>query len=160
MNWDGVLSELYELIYTSMTPDPLTEKAVSELLTRARDRNEAHNITGLLYYDGQRFLQIIEGSKPDIETLYELIQNDDRHQDIELLHSHAINIRSFQNWSMAYESLPNAAGDAIEDRLELISFEVLAKRKPSATVSLGARLFDLFVKSERVVKGPHFQSNI
>jgi len=65
------LSELFELIYTSVTPARLNDDAVMDILAQARENNKAKNITGLLYYDGQRFLQIIEGSEDHIEMLYQ-----------------------------------------------------------------------------------------
>lgn len=146
---DGVLSELFELIYTSVTPTRLSDDAVTDILSQARENNKAQNITGLLYYNGQRFLQIIEGCESDIEALYDSITRDDRHQDVELLHKDHIEARSFENWNMAYEALPNEKGEDVEDSLSIISFERLLRRRPSARGSIGAELFDLFIKSEQ-----------
>ncbi len=150
IQWEvGVLSELFELIYTSITPARLSDDAVMDILTQARANNKAKNITGLLYYNGQRFLQIIEGSELDIEALFQSISRDDRHQDIEVLHKDYIETRSFENWHMAYEALPNDKGEDVEDSLSIVSFERLLRRKPSARGSIGAELFDLFIKSEQ-----------
>lgn len=155
----SVLSELFELIYTSVTPARLSDDAVMGILSQARENNQAKTITGLLYYDGQRFLQIIEGFETDIEALYQSISQEDRHKDVELLHKDSIEARSFENWNMAYEALPNDKGEDVEDPLAIISFQRLLRRRPAAHGSIGAKLFDLFIKSEQATANSRLKTN-
>lgn len=152
------MTELCELIYTSMTTETLSHEVVSDILSRSRDRNRAHNITGILYYDGQRFLQVIEGAENNIDDLYNLISHDDRHEDVELLHKGYIKSRAFESWDMAYEALEAASGETVDDRLNLLSFDNLVKSKPTPRPGIGAQLFELFIKSEQATANSRRQT--
>jgi hypothetical protein len=74
------------------------------LLTEARLRNQRLQITGhLLYFEG-RFTQCIEGPTASIDQLWQSLQRDDRHHDVQLLGRYAIEERRFPEWTMAFSS--------------------------------------------------------
>ncbi|WP_418153117.1 BLUF domain-containing protein [Litorimonas sp. RW-G-Af-16] len=85
-----------------MTPTPLSEDQVGDILTTSHRNNPAKEITGLLCYDGHRFLQILEGAEDNIHALYKTIHSDPRHTAIELLHEAGWQIAVFQigRWLM------------------------------------------------------------
>jgi len=93
---------LTRLVYVSRkTPDCKLEDVVS-ILDSSRRRNAAEQITGLLCFTNDYFLQCLEGSKRAVNTVYRRILNDPRHSDVLLLHYQEAAIRDFGDWSMGY----------------------------------------------------------
>lgn len=96
---------LYELLYTSFASRDMSEADLMELLETARRKNARLDITGMLLFDQQEFMQILEGSRSDVLALYEEIRNDDRHQSVCTVHEGPIAERAFDGWSMAFRLL-------------------------------------------------------
>ncbi len=96
---------LYELLYSSIATAALDEGGIEELLARARRRNAQSNITGVLFYNGRKFLQLLEGSKEDVDRLFAVIREDARHCQVTVFHSGEIAERAFSEWAMAYETV-------------------------------------------------------
>jgi len=92
----------HELIYTSCATHEMDETNLTELLQQSREKNIRLNITGLLVYGNREFIQLLEGHKTEIFSLYDTIVKDDRHQQVELLWDSEIENRSFMDWSMAF----------------------------------------------------------
>lgn len=101
---------LYYLIYCSIASELMTEEDLRVLLKQARARNRELVITGMLVYvEGKygmlrqgRFLQVLEGSRFLIESVFEKIRNDGRHHEIVVLKTEAINKRNFKTWEMGF----------------------------------------------------------
>jgi Sensors of blue-light using FAD len=92
---------MLELIYRSRLASDLNLPEVYAIMKEARQRNDAMSVTGVLLFNTQYFLQLIEGPKESIEALYPRIEKDRRHQNVECLVKRAITERSWANWSMA-----------------------------------------------------------
>ena len=101
---------LYELIYTSVATRPMDTAGLDELLDVARSRNETLNITGLLIYDEQGFMQLLEGEKADVDAVFASIKKDKRHYDIAVYHRGDIAERAFGDWSMAFRRIDPETG--------------------------------------------------
>ena len=73
----------------------------------ASSRNAAQGITGVLVtQQGQEvFLQVLEGSRTDVNSLYASIVRDRRHRDVTLLSYEDIEQRRFANWRMGMVDL-------------------------------------------------------
>lgn len=78
------------------------------LFDQAQRNNARDEVTGLLYTDGRRFLQVLEGPKVHVEDTFLRIIADPRHHALVLLSRREITKREFGTWSMArrgfYES--------------------------------------------------------
>ena len=99
---------LERLLYRSKATSTLGSLHLFNMLTEARAKNARLGITGHLLYSKEVFVQCIEGSPAQIENLWQSLQRDVRHYDIELLSRGALEQRRFSDWSMAfstYESL-------------------------------------------------------
>lgn len=94
------MSHLYRLIYTSQSVVELTSDELKELAQLARFNNLIHQVTGLLLYGEQQFLQVLEGTRENIETIFARILEDKRHHSIVVVIEEPIKIRSFPNWNM------------------------------------------------------------
>jgi hypothetical protein len=76
------------------------EKEIQNIISVAKDRNSKEDITGILIFNNNHFLQIIEGSKKSLKSLMADIENDKRHKDIEYLIDEPIKRRGFDSWNM------------------------------------------------------------
>ena len=82
---------MIELIYISGTPNTLDQSTIFEILNSSHAKNKLNDLTGHLYYDGNSFLQIIEGEESAVRSLYEKIKIDPRHTNVETLYENEIN---------------------------------------------------------------------
>jgi hypothetical protein len=91
---------LKTLTYTSRARLDLTDKDLGDIHQTARHLNALEGVTGLLLFDGSRFLQIIEGGEAAIDNLVERLRRDPRHSAFEVRDERLVECRSFADWSM------------------------------------------------------------
>ena len=92
--------KLKSLTYTSRARLDLSARDLGDIHEAARHLNALDGVTGLLLFDGVRFLQIIEGSEEAIDSLVERLRRDPRHSAFEIRDERIVAARSFPNWSM------------------------------------------------------------
>lgn len=98
------------LVYQSTATHPFGSLHLFNLLIEARKKNKQLDITGHLLYCDMTFTQCIEGPPASIQTLWNSLQKDDRHHNLELLSRHPIAERRFPDWSMAFSSYHSLNG--------------------------------------------------
>ena len=81
---------------------PLSSSEIELILESARQHNEKNEISGLLCFSGDYFLQCLEGERSRINQTYSRIISDDRHTDIQILSYDEVDIREFSHWSMHF----------------------------------------------------------
>ena len=96
---------MIQLIYLSHATRPMTQAALIELLTQARERNLSEDITGLLLYGKGKFLQILEGNARSVNAIYECIVKDNRNYGHVLIQIKSIEERRFSRWAMGFRNL-------------------------------------------------------
>lgn len=95
---------MYQIIYLSTANELMDDNSLIELLKQSREKNKILDVTGvLLYFDGN-FMQLIEGSKIDIKSLYNEIRNDGRHKNVITVVEDEVPERLFPDWSMAFKA--------------------------------------------------------
>ena len=82
----------------------------------SRHNNALDGVTGLLFSDGRRFVQVLEGSHVSIADTFRRIMLDPRHRDLEVLHDTPVAERQFGTWSMADRRRGERA-DEFDDRV-------------------------------------------
>jgi hypothetical protein len=92
--------QLKTLTYTSRARLDFTPGDLADIQETARHLNALDGITGLLIFDGVRFLQIVEGSEEAVADLVERLRADSRHSAIEIRDERIVAERSFPDWSM------------------------------------------------------------
>ena len=92
--------DLIELKYFSAISKELNLSNLSQITDAALVMNKSKDITGILFFDYGYFGQILEGHRADVEETFKRIQNDKRHQNINLLGLSNIKQRRFPEWSM------------------------------------------------------------
>jgi len=109
---------LYRLIYCSrnviaedltLDRDHSIKGEIRAILSIARQRNEADNLTGALLYTASGFAQVLEGDRDVVERTFERISRDPRHADVTALSFTPTERRSFPDWSMAFSGQPDPA---------------------------------------------------
>lgn len=105
---------MYYLIYSSKANIPWSESQIRALLEKSVANNKKRNITGVLIYLKDRFIQVLEGKKEDVKFIYDKIKKDPRHSKIVLLLKGEIEDRNFKDWNMGFKALD-------EDELRKIS---------------------------------------
>ncbi len=95
-------TKLYEALYVSTLASDAPLSVVADIAGKARVFNAAHDITGLLIFDGLRFCQQLEGPQKTVLSLIERIREDPRHTDVEIIHHGAIAERRFRCFALAF----------------------------------------------------------
>jgi hypothetical protein len=93
---------LTRIIYTSSATEEFKPSDIESILSKALKNNAQIEITGMLCFSRNHFLQCLEGSRTEVNKMYHKILNDKRHSNIILLEYNEISEREFTNWSMAY----------------------------------------------------------
>jgi hypothetical protein len=92
--------KLKSLTYTSLARLDLADGELHDIHREARQLNALDGISGLLVFDGARFLQIVEGAPDAIDSLVERLRRDSRHSAFEIRDERDVAERSFPDWSM------------------------------------------------------------
>lgn len=98
---------LVRLIYVSKVTEVFQSDDIEKILSSARSNNKANNVTGMLCFSSQIFLQCLEGTRSAVNNIYESILNDPRHDNAVILEYSEISEREYQDWSMGY--VPSSA---------------------------------------------------
>ena len=96
---------LVRLLYASRTADDVNIKVLDSILAQSRAHNPEAGVTGILCYGGTIFMQVLEGSRREVSSLYNRIASDPRHSDVEILLFEEITERRFSNWTMGQVNL-------------------------------------------------------
>ncbi|MFL4469771.1 BLUF domain-containing protein [Tateyamaria armeniaca] len=91
--------KLTRLTYYSQR-NPSEKLDVDDLISVCQRNNNRQFLTGLLYFNGDHFLQVIEGGRVEVSALYHRIARDPRHSNIILLSCVDVRERLFPKWSM------------------------------------------------------------
>ncbi len=124
---------LTRLLYVS-DRDQEKHFSVEQLLESARHFNVKVQVTGALWFNGDHFIQVLEGGRHAVSTTYHRIAADDRHRNIELVDCRVVSERLFYDWSMAYFSDTRANRNRI---LRFSGKDQLAPREMSPESLLG-----------------------
>lgn len=95
---------IYHLSYVSTGCDGLRYEQISEILESSKKHNAELGVTGILLYCNKHFFQILEGEKEAVESIFEKIAIDCRHDNVIKLQSTFIPNRQFEHWSMGFKS--------------------------------------------------------
>lgn len=98
-------NSLYHIVYVSSASQLFSKQELLDLLEKAREKNHRLGITGLLLYRDGDFIQLLEGAKDAVETLFATISADSRHNQTMVLLEEPTDQRLFNDWSMGFRDL-------------------------------------------------------
>jgi len=98
---------LVRLLYASRATSDIDEPLIASILKDSQKSNIEHGITGILctYTPGNVFLQVLEGSRAAVNSLFAAIVRDRRHRDVTLLDYAEISERRYASWRMGSVNL-------------------------------------------------------
>lgn len=92
---------MLQLVYISSS---VGKPEIALILATSRRNNARDGITGLLYTDGVRFLQALEGPAEAVEAAFARIKPDPRHRAVVTLSRRTVETREFGPWQMAHRA--------------------------------------------------------
>jgi hypothetical protein len=99
---------LTHCIYSSRATVAIGEAQIQALLENARNKNAGHAITGMLLFIDGSFFQVLEGDAAAVDSTFEIISRDPRHDRVTLIIRESIAERSFGEWTMGFASVERA----------------------------------------------------
>lgn len=99
---------LHAYAYVSTAREGLDVPELDALLADATAFNRMAGVTGVLMFDGSRFLQYIEGPRDGLASVHARIGNARRHGSITQLAAGPIQTRWFPRWTMANRQVDTA----------------------------------------------------
>ena len=97
---------MLQIAYFSTAAVPQLTPLIEDILLTSRLNNARDGISGLLVAGGNRYMQVIEGPRRKIETLYANIRADDRHLAVMTLFQRTTLERCFDGWALAFRREP------------------------------------------------------
>ena len=94
---------LYQIIYVSSAIEAVDRSTYQNIALNAVKYNQGVDITGMMILYNGAIIQVLEGSKDTVTSLYEKIFLDQRHKNPITLYGDVIEKRDFPNWSMGFE---------------------------------------------------------
>jgi hypothetical protein len=96
---------LVRLLYASRATAPVKPELLATILKKSGTNNPPLGVTGLLCFSDDVFLQVLEGGRLQVSSLYNRIARDPAHTDVVLLTYEEIDERAFAHWSMGQVNL-------------------------------------------------------
>ena len=84
--------------YTGNEDD--VDKVLESITLKAKKNNLECDVTGVLFYQNGKFVQIIEGEEESLNALMKRIESDSRHRNIKYLVKEDIQKHAFKDWNM------------------------------------------------------------
>lgn len=137
---------MYSLVYVSSAAEPFSKSELVELLAQCHENNMKAGLTGLLLYKDGNFMQVLEGEKDTVKSVFSRIGRDPRHRGLITLYDEDISERQYPDWSMAFRDLDSPEVRALPGFSEFMNLPLNA---PSlqANVSLCKSLLLTFKRS-------------
>ncbi len=91
---------LTRLIYASKVAADVNRDDLDQIIESACKNNAELGVTGALVFSNKYFLQVLEGGRSEVNTVYHKILADKRHYEPTLLDYSEISQRMFHEWEM------------------------------------------------------------
>ena len=116
---------MHQLTYISTSRPGTAAADIDAILAVSRRNNARDGITGLLIYDGKRFLQALEGYGPLVEAAFTRIKADPRHRAAVVLSLREPSAREFGLWDMACQKVGTVAdGGSLSEIVDALVAQV------------------------------------
>jgi hypothetical protein len=116
---------------------------MDRLLAKSRINNARLDITGLLLYRPNGFIQTLEGPNEQVLNLLNTIRYDPRHKNVTIVIQEPIAERDFSDWSMGYFRL-SEYGEGFNDFLSNTEMSEVFRHSPRRVHRLLATFRELF----------------
>lgn len=93
----------YQIVYYSSATQAFSEQNLIDLLNKANSYNTPLGISGCLVYANEKFIQLLEGEREAVLSLFEKIKCDPRHTNVTVTVEMSVNQKLFPDWGMAFK---------------------------------------------------------
>lgn len=104
------------LVYYSEPTQLLDQNDIRAILEHSITFNKVKDITGVLVYNENYFMQLLDGERDEVNALYNRIIQDSRHKNVRLIHYGSLVGQRFTEWSMGIAYLPSFPKARIETK--------------------------------------------
>ncbi|WP_145478031.1 BLUF domain-containing protein [Stenotrophomonas rhizophila] len=106
---------LHAFAYVSEAVEGIDGSDIDRVLAAASSFNKVTGVTGVLMFDGQRFLQYLEGPDDGVASVEQRVLNARSHVRIRELARGEVATRHFPRWTMASSRIERGVMSAIVD---------------------------------------------
>lgn len=121
-------SAIMQLIYMSTPSESMSEENLVSVVRRAQQYNIEHEISGFLISDNKNVVQLLEGSKKEVMSLFDKIKKDSRHHNIKVQYQKPSDSRAMPFFGMGLcfiNSVANLTDDFYYSRMQAREFSGL-----------------------------------
>ncbi len=115
------MTSVHQLVYRSLASSIFHKEDINSILASCKKNNPEMDITGMLVYNNDIFLQMIEGDKLAISKLYNKISVDPRHLDLRILWQGESEERTFPHWSMAFKDITSVPATLLKEHQDIVN---------------------------------------
>jgi Sensors of blue-light using FAD len=147
-SYDKEPRAMIQLAYFSSISAHLSPIDIERILMTSRENNRQRGITGMLLFDRCNYLQLLEGIRDTVLSLFDVIKEDCRHAGVVKIMQQPIVDRDFPDWAMEFRDLSRVGRDYPAGFREFLEehFDLGALHPAGA-----AQLFGLFKKRSDTV---------
>lgn len=113
-----------------------SNEEIIDILNVSRVNNARLGVTGLLIYHEGSIIQILEGEKEVLYTLYNKIIKDTRHKAIIKVLDFSITERNFREWSMGFKQVSNENWSELKGYLNLDNVDEFQQLRDSGNAHI------------------------
>ena len=126
------------ITYYSKRPSNSNETDINDILLQSNMNNNKSNISGVLLYSSDFFVQYIEGDKVEIFELFNKIKQDKRHIEVHLIETGEIENKIFPSWAMGNKKIDSTLEikSEINDKKRSIFKELIEGKENTEKVSI------------------------
>jgi len=106
---------LHAVAYVSDAIEGIETSDIDQILQAAVGFNKVAGVTGVLMFDGQRFLQYFEGPEDGVDSVFQRVFNARIHTNLRELARGPVDARHFPRWTMASAAVDPTALARIAD---------------------------------------------
>lgn len=129
---------MLQITYHSRAEASFARSDFASLLGQCRLRNQRDSITGLLLYDGLRFLQAFEGPRDLVDQCMARIRLDARHTAIRVHSRKLITAREFGAFAMTSISPGENSPDSLLEEVKRLTGGVASPRLQALFIGFAA----------------------
>ncbi len=123
------MNPLYTICYISKVHSDLSDQQIEDLFSYSSQSNNSTGIKGILLSTMGNFFQVLEGTKDQVISLYNVIKEDARHHDIyEVIHRPAVKA-VFTNYNSKFNIVKSIDDlDKIKTYLDAMPFDSTSEK--------------------------------
>lgn len=91
-----------QVVFASFSTVPGDHASLDRIVEQSRHNNALDGITGLLWSDSFRYLQVFEGPRGSMEACFNRICSDSRHHSLEVVSDRTTDHRDFGTWHLLH----------------------------------------------------------